>query len=230
MKSLLPLFIFFVVSGQLFSQHNIKFNIDHYANDTVMVGYYYGDRQLSKDTVIRNDKGKFVFEGKDTLDKGVYILLLKPNYQYVQFLIDDEPAEFEMKFDTSDLSDIQFKGSKFNKEFYSYLDFLTEQRSKADKIRSDIKAMEANGRLDNEVLNLQLTAIDKEVKERQHKIVDENPHSVLAMLIRANFENPIPEFKGTEEEVQLKRYLYYKEHYFDHIDFKNQALIRTPFI
>jgi len=90
--------------------------------------------------------------------------------------------------------------------------------------------MEANGRLDNEVLNLQLTAIDKEVKERQHKIVDENPHSVLAMLIRANFENPIPEFKGTEEEVQLKRYLYYKEHYFDHIDFKNQALIRTPFI
>ena len=41
--------VFFIPT--LTGQYHINFKIDDYTNDTLIIGYYYGEKQLVKDTV-----------------------------------------------------------------------------------------------------------------------------------------------------------------------------------
>ena len=40
----------------------------------------------------------------------------------------------------------------------------------------------------------------------------------------------VPSFEGSDEEKEVQRYMYYREHYFDGIDLSNPAALRTPFL
>ena len=56
------------------STYKYKFNSPNYKGDTLLIAYYYGDRQLVKDTIYRNKDNDYIFTGTDTLGKGVYLL------------------------------------------------------------------------------------------------------------------------------------------------------------
>ncbi len=210
-----------------YGQYDIQIEVDNYENDTLLIGYYFGDRQLSRDTILKKD-GKFSYEGSDTLETGVYMILYKPNHEFTQFLIGDEAPSFTMKVNFDDLNDVKIKGSKINEKFYSYLQFLRNKREVANKIKEELKGEKEGQELEN--LNAKLDKIDEEVRAEQRRLVEENPESILALIVRANFETEIPDFEGSEEDVQYQRYLFYKNHYFDHVDFNNKGLIRTSFI
>ncbi|HRG67162.1 MAG TPA: hypothetical protein PLV12_15185, partial [Saprospiraceae bacterium] len=62
--------VFFVPT--LTGQYHINFKIDDYTNDTLIIGYYYGEKQLVKDTVYATKPGEFTFKGDDKLDDGMY--------------------------------------------------------------------------------------------------------------------------------------------------------------
>ena len=49
--------------------YEITFQVDDYDNDTLLVGYYYGDRQLLLDTVYATKKGKFILKGDEPLKR-----------------------------------------------------------------------------------------------------------------------------------------------------------------
>ncbi|MBK6784898.1 MAG: DUF5106 domain-containing protein [Saprospiraceae bacterium] len=70
----------------------------------------------------------------------------------------------------------------------------------------------------------------QKVQKEQNDIIAKYPGSVLALLLKANIEPVIPEFEGSDEEKQRKRYFYYKSRYFDNIDFFHPAILRTPFL
>jgi len=106
---------------------------------------------------------------------------------------------------------------------------LKDKRTLADTLRVKIDRAKKAETTDKDAED-KLNQLDKDVKAYQHSIVDKYPQLITATLIKSNFEVDIPTFEGTEQETQMKRYLYYKEHYFDFIDIKHPALIRTPFI
>jgi len=61
--------------------------------------------------------------------------------------------------------------------------------------------------------------------------VRENPNTITSMLISANFQIDIPEItEGTEEEIKAARFKYYRDHYFDHLNFDHPGILRTPFL
>jgi thiol-disulfide isomerase/thioredoxin len=228
-KKLIAIILSFACFYGLQAQYDIKFDIENYKNDTLLVGYYFGDRQLSRDTVLRNDKGAFHYTGKDTLKAGVYMILFKPKHEFVQFLTDGKELKFTMKVDFENLNKVSFNNSKLNEEFYNYLGFLSLKRDEAQQVKDSIEKLKAS-ETDYASETKQLESINNSVKAEQERMVEKDPSSMLALLIRANFETEIPAYEGTEEEIQIARYLFYKNHYFDHIDFNNKGLIRTPFI
>lgn len=225
------LLIFTVLSAVSSYAQNFEVNVEikGYTNDTLIVGNYFGEKQIVKDTLFAKESGKFIWSRAEKPEQGVYLFLLKPANSFMQFIVNDIDTKYSIKFDSKDLVDVSFKGSVDNKVFYEYLTFLKDKRVLADTLRAKIDRAKRAGTIDKDAED-KLNQLDKDVKAYQKSVVEKYPELITALLIKSNFEVDIPTFEGTEQETQMKRYLHYKEHYFDFLDLKHPALIRTPFI
>lgn len=199
--------------------YDIDIKINNYENDTLVVGYYYGDKQLVKDTLLSEKKGQFKLAGKDTLDNGVYILLTYPDVAYIQFHVNEGEKDFEIEYDYENKNDVKFKGSKYNQIFQDYLNTLNDLRPKAEVLRDTIKALTA-AKKDANSFEAELNIIDDKVIAMQKRITEDNPECIAAMILKASEEPEVPNF-ADDENPQLRRFQYYKEHYFDNIDLGN---------
>ena len=120
------LVIFTILSGASLCAQNFEVDVEikGYTNDTLIVGNYFGEKQIVKDTLFAISKGKFVWSRAEKPEQGVYLFLLKPENTFLQFIVNDYDTKFSIKFDAKDLVDVSFKGSVDNKVFYEYLTFL----------------------------------------------------------------------------------------------------------
>ncbi len=226
------LFTFIILfSNALIAQknHEIKFTIDNYENDTLLLAYFYGEKQLIKDTIYSKGKGNFQYKSDSLLAPGVYIGLLYPSKEYFQFLINPDEFKFSIQLDYKNLQKMSAKGSKDNKMFFDYLDYIAE-KNKIAKALNEEKTKLTEQKLDIKEVDKKLDDLDKEVNEYQLQLINSNPKMLTSMLIKANRDVQLPQYEGTNDEINQKKYIYYKEHYFDNIDFKNPATIFTPYI
>ncbi len=96
MKSLIFYIVIVLSVNSGFSQkfNDIKFNLANYENDTLLLAYFYGEKQLIKDTLFAVKKGTFEYKADSILDPGVYIGLVYPNKEYFQFLVNENELKF----------------------------------------------------------------------------------------------------------------------------------------
>jgi len=209
--------------------HKITFELKNYTSPELIVGFYLGEQTLVKDT-LRTDKadGKFVLEGDESLDHGVYLMLTQPDVEFIQFLVEDD-QHFTIKTDGEDLGDVKFDGSDLNKRFYDYLDFIKEHRKEVNKLHEQKAELDSLNKSTGDIVT-KITKVNEKVKAKQKEVVAKDPRSMIAMLINANKQIDIPDFEGTEDEVKLKKFQYYKAHYFDHIELDRPETLRTPFL
>ena len=127
--SLLLALTFFSIT--LFGQagYQIEVKLANYDQDLLMLGYHYGDKQYIKDSVSANADGKFIFQGDEALDAGVYLVVMPPDNQYFQLLINKQEQRFSVQTDAkSPNANMQIEGSSDNKLFYDYMAFLLKSR------------------------------------------------------------------------------------------------------
>lgn len=221
----------FLFSINAFSQSNysIDFEFENYDSDTLLLAYFYADRQLIRDTVIRDDQGDFTYSGTDTLESGVYILMFFPERDYIQFIVNQNEPEFTVLGDYNNISRPTFRGSKDNELFYGYRDFIQQMKTAAADIGSQRKDAAAL-KQDTTVFDRQLEGLDDKVLAYQDSLIGNFPNSVTATLIKGNRDVVIPEFEATGKELEQLRFYYYRDHYFDHIDLGDPTVLRTPFL
>jgi len=214
---------------QVYAQHDIKIKIDGYEKDSLILGYYLGDKQLVHDTLISEKLGQFRLQADSTLSQGFYLFLTLTDNKFVQFII-DEDQEFEMSTSIDDLATVKFKGSELNEAFSDYIAFLGKQRPEADKINKKINELEEEDP-DREKLAKELDNFDAKVKEEQQKIIDKYPGTLLSMLIKANTSVDLPKYEDEDPETaKIKTFKFYREHYFDNVEMGNPLSLRTPFL
>ena len=234
-KTMKSLFFYFVILlfsvNTAFSQnrHAFDFNISNYENDTLLLAYFYGEKQMILDTVYATSNGVFQYKADTVLQPGVYIGLLYPSKEYFQFLVNQNKLNFSINVDYRDLSKISVKGSLDNELFFNYINYIGEMNVKAKSLGEEKSKLAEAGLNTNEV-DKKLESLDREVKSLQWESITDNENTIFALLIKANMEIEIPEFDVPDEELSIKRFHYYKDHFFDYIDFHNPATIYTPFI
>ncbi|MCE2789406.1 MAG: DUF5106 domain-containing protein [Saprospiraceae bacterium] len=230
LSGLFSLFIILLNSLNIQAQEfTVNIQVDGYTNDTLILGSYFGEKQIVKDTLFAKSKGKFIWQPTERPPQGVYLVLLKPDNIFAQFLVNATENKFSFEFNQKDLIGLKFKGSQENKIFYDYLKYLQDKRTLADTLKARMEKAKVAGVTDAESQK-KLDGLDKEVKAEQQNIMVTHPASLTALLIKSNVEIDIPSFEGPEDSVKVRRYYYYKDHYFDNIDLNHPCLIRTPFI
>lgn len=231
MRIVLSLFLSFFFFS-IFAQNAFEITIDleDYEQEQLYLAYYLGDKQYIQDTVQRSDKGTFTFTGEEPLAGGVYLVVMAPDNNFFQILVDDQNQHFSVSTTTGtdQLEKMKFKGSDDNTNFYKYLNFLGEQRKKGDAISAEMEAEEEESK--KTAFEEQLKGLGSEVKEYQQKFVEDHLGTIPAAIIQANIPLDVPTFEGTKEESNTKRWRWMQKHYFDHLDLADPRMLRTPFL
>jgi thiol-disulfide isomerase/thioredoxin len=234
MNRIVILLVFLLLQLFSFGQdtHQIKVKIANFVQQELYLGYFYGDKQYIRDTTQLGKDGYFTFAGKDTLPSGVYLIVLPPDNSYFQLLINENEQKVTIETALPNLSENpKIKGSFDNQLLYEYLSFLNKKRPQADEINNALKTAKDKGE-DTQKFTEQLEKLNDEVVEYQKSLVQKNPKTLTAAIIRANMPKDEPKsFSGeTEQDKQIARWRWNLDHYFDNLDLHDNRLLRTPFL
>lgn len=211
------------ISVSLEAQYDINIDIANYENDTLIIGYYYGDKQLVHDTLYSEKQGQFKLQGEDTLTSGLYMILTLPDKEYVQFNVNDTEKNFDISYDLNNKGIVNFKGSRDNEIFQNYMQMLGDLRPKAEQLRDTIASLkEANKSF--AAFEKELDDLDQKVMSTQKDIIENHPTTISSLILKSSEEIEVPEFKDAEDQ-QLARFRYYKKHYFDNVDLANPSTL-----
>jgi len=200
------------------------------SSDTSLVlAHYYGSKQYLDDTAFRNKQGFYIFEGKEKLKDGMYIVAGVNKSKYFDFFLTG-PQQAEFSCNPADVVNTMLvKGSDDNKEFYAYIKFIGKKQSEIEPLNNWMKAN--RNRTDSvEIVKARIEAIDKEAKAYIKNFYTLNPGFLSANFVKANNEPEYLSFiTAPDGKVDSSRiYPTYKAHYFDNFTFSDARLIYTP--
>lgn len=224
MKHLLVLSLL-LVSSVGFSQ-KLRFKVEGVKDTTVFLTKYYGSKLFYADTA--EMKGGIVeFTPKADLKPGI-VALLMPGQKYFEVIYNKEDLYIETK-GPDFVSNMKVKKSEENRIFVDYINYLTNQRKQANLI-SDKRKNLKEGDAEYTKLGNQLDSISKLVVNYQLDMQKNHPTKLVSQIIKMSMDITIPDApKDANGKVDENfRYHYYRNHYWDNIDFKNDALTNTP--
>lgn len=214
-----------------FSQtgHDIKFNIKNNTDTTMFLVKTLFDRQYISDTCKKIKNGVVQFKGKQTLDKGVYTLVSQEKTTYFDFLIDDS-QKFTISFDRKDIANtLKSSGSKENEEMFAYLKFMTNKNADFIKFKNEQVGKSKEDSI--KVLNEMLVKMNDDVKKYEESFLAKVKGTFVYdfMNVKAEKEaKDIPKASNGRPD-SVYRYYYYKSHFFDGVDFKDNRILTVPF-
>jgi thiol-disulfide isomerase/thioredoxin len=224
--SLLSVMLLFS-SSMLAQGYRIEVDIKGLSNDTLILGEYFTSRMIPKDTIVLDQKGLGIFEGKEAFTGGLYLVYVDPAHYFDLLLGDDQ--DLSIHADTADLvRSISFRDSDDNLIFQEYKSFLQEKRGELEKLTSMYNS--ASSSADSTEILTQQKLINKEMETYMDQIEAKYPKLFVTDFIGATREPFPPEsmLTGERRYDDSIRFFYYREHYFDRFDPFNVRLLHTP--
>ncbi len=230
-KSALILFAAIVFSSQAKAGgYEIKVRINGLKDTVCYLGNHFGDKQYLRDTVRVAKDGWAIFKGKDSLEGGIYLVVM-PSKTYFEILVNEQ--KFTIETDTADfVTNFKVTGSLENKLFNDHQKFIVEKTKESQSIKTRMDTYKDN-KDSTKVLRDRISAIDKEVKAYRTKLMADYPKSFIAKIFKTMSEPEVPESpkdaKGNVIDSSFA-YHYFKAHYWDNVDFSDDRLLRTPIL
>ena len=238
MKRITTILICLLMTAGVFAQSapkgggkamDIKITVRGLESSTMILANYYGDKQYVKDTIKFDKKGTIVLKADTTLPGGVYLAVFPAlGNKYFEFILAE--SKFSLETDTNDLAGhIKIENSVENKLFYEDMRFLSRTKETSDSLVKLFKA--AKDPAEKEKFKSQLQDLDKGVKEKRNAVITEHPTLFYAKMLNAMKDPTVPDAprdatgKITDSTFQWR---YYKAHYWDNVDLKDERLLRCP--
>ena len=222
-KVLIAIFSLFVVVTHA---QKIKIKVNGEKDTTVFLVKYYGKGMYYADTAVMKN-GNVEFDG--TKQKpGVLALLLSGN-KYFDFIYNNEEVQLETS-SPDFIKSMLVKKSNENTIFLKYIAFMNEKRGQS-KVMGEKRESLAKDSPEYKELTTKITDVSKEVIAYQKNLVQTYPSTLVSKIVNMSMEVDIPD-APRNSDGSLKdsnfTYNYYRDHYFDNIDMKDDRLLNTP--
>ena len=204
--------------------YKIEGNIVGIQDTSIILAYYFGGKQYAADTAFSKN-GEFVFSGQKELKGGMYMVVL-PNQQYFDIVISEKKFSFSTNINSL-VESMKFYNSKENTPFYKYLNFITEKQKEVTPLREKEKT--ASGDL-KEKIQKKILNIDTEVKNFKNQFESNYADIFFTKILKATTDPVIPNAPDTmdKKEKQIFQFTYYKDHYWENMDFTDERMLKTP--
>lgn len=220
------LFILTVFIATISSAQKLKFKIENHPDTTVHLIRYFGKGLYYADTA-EIKKGIVEFDGSKQ-KHGILALFMK-DQKMLEFIYNGEDTYIEAKYPNL-MGTSVVKKSEENKIFHEYVKFMADQKGKANASIEQRKNYEEESEKYKALTRL-INEATKAVEDKQQSIVDEHSDMLVGKIVWMSMDIEIPEApKDNEGNVidSTWSFKYFRQHYFDHIDFNDDRLVRTP--
>lgn len=204
----------------------LDFKIEGLKDTTIFLAKYLGPKLYYADTT-DSKKGAFSFDGKKH-GRGLYAVVI-PGTRYFEFIIDKEDVDMHVSNMSDLIGSMKVNKSENNKVFYDYIMFMTEYKNKSGGLNT--KYQEAKDEKEKEKIRAEMMTISDEIRDGQMKMYEANKDKFIGLMILLSVDKKLPEPPKDENGVITDSnyvYNYYIQHYWDGVDFKDEALVRTP--
>jgi peroxiredoxin len=206
-----------------------------YAGDTVYLADHNIGGKYLRDTAIIDKNGVANFQGTKKLQRGMYLFVFPKKRDYFEFMIDDD-QDFQIDFDTAwSTRDYYLKmtatGSAENASFIEYQKGKVAVIERLMAIDEEIQRDSAGPQALLDSLN---TLRDRYLNDKGNydsAYIIKNPGHLLSKFLIAMIGVPYPEILPVMADGKADStfaFRWYKEHYWDHIDFADDGLLRMP--
>jgi thiol-disulfide isomerase/thioredoxin len=210
------------------SGYDIRFKVEGLKDTTAYLGYYYGESTFVKDTAKVNHSGEFAFTGKQALPQGVYFLVLEKTRIFE--LVVSQNQHFSLATNTADyVKNMKVTGDVDNKLFFENMIFNMERHQEAEPY---IKTLQDSTLADEQKKGAResFMKINEKVQAYQDHVIEKYPTTLTARIFLANkpIKIPDPPKKADGSIDSTFQLRWYRQHFFDHFDLADDALIRMP--
>jgi peroxiredoxin len=212
--------------------YKIQVKLNGMKDTMVYLAHYYA-KPLP--TIYRTDSARFdkngvaTMESKTKITGGIYIILPANKTAYFEFLLNNGD-EMSMTADMKNLpTGVVFKNSPENERFLEYENFLTDYGKKQQELMAELAA--AKTKADSAAVREKGSKVGKELTSYRLDYAQKHPGTLLANIFNALEMPQVPEGKHllpNGKEDSMFAYHYFKDHYWEKFDFKDDRLIHTP--
>jgi hypothetical protein len=232
-KPLLSLLIF--LSSLAFSQgYEIKISIKNFPDTVAYLAKYTFGTKYVVDTCKKVVNGNMTFKGKRDLEKGMYFLASldkeKKAVHRFDFIVNDAS---KMTI-TSDMADLQYNlkasGSKENQAFFDYTRFFMDKNKAFGELTKQTKGKSKED--STKFMQEKAKQFTDEVVKFEADFMEKNKGTFLWLWQNLRTEKEVKAYPAglkNRNDSTLYRFNYYKGHYWDGVDFKDERIIRNQF-
>jgi hypothetical protein len=230
-KNIVCLVLFFCSMGiQAQTGHEIKINLKNCNDIVAYLAFYQFDKLYISDTCKKVVNGNIVFKGNKNLDKGVYFLLSQTKGNYFDFIIDEQSQKQQINTDKSNLlENLKAVNSKQNDNFFNYIRFVTAKNKEFDSFKKSIKEQKKPDSI--ALLSKEYKVLNDAILENDVNYITQNKGTYLAEILNLKTDKvakDIPKASNGRPD-SIFAYHYYKKHFWDGVNFQDDAMLRNPF-
>lgn len=207
--------------------YDIKLTMKPVKNQKAYLACYYGLGKALVDSCMLDENSVGHFKGKKKLTGGIYFVVNQAYSIQEENVIIGDKQNFSIVGDTSKKNQFEFIGNPENELFKTYSKKTEEIGKKLKAVEDKIK--DAKTKADTIAIQKEYKLKNAELTKFQADFAEQNPNSLMGVLLTAMKRPEFPEVKEGDSLGQLNAYRFVKEHYLDDIDFADARLLRTPF-
>jgi len=232
MKKIILSFVLFLslMSTQAQSGYEIKINLKNCKDTIAYLAFYQFDKLYVADTCKKVVNGNIVFKGKKNLDKGVYFLLSQEKGNYFDFIVDEQSQKQQIISDKSNLlENLKAVNSNQNNSFFNYIRYVSAKNKEYDSFKKSIKEQKKSD--STALLTKEFKVLNEGIQENDSKFIAENKGNYLSEMINLKSEKvakDVPKASNGRPD-SIFSYHYYKKHFWDGVNFQDDAMLRNPF-
>lgn len=206
------------------------------ADSVVYLAHYFGKHLptiYKMDSAVVKNKRKATFESKSNVLGGIYMVIYNRNSKLVEFLLDNG-SDFGITIDNivgkkSELQGLEFKGSAENNR---YLEYNKRMEALGLKNKELTEKLATASKADSAAIGKEYATLARQQVDYRKQYVKQYPNTLLSKIFLALQAPEVPEGKHYLEDGKtidsLFSYSYFKSHYWDKFDFRDDRLIHTP--
>ena len=208
--------------------YEIKVTFKPYKNQYIYLGHYFGKTYPIIDSVKLDNNSTGTFKGSKPLQGGIYLVGYPNRSGFFEILLDKQQFFSVVADSATGPVGIQFIGSTDNDLFNASQRSVGEKGAQINIVRESLKSATTT---DSVRINQELVRLDQELRVYREKMITEHPNTILSALLLAMKEPILPANlqKPATREDSVAAFRYYKEHYWEGVNFWDGRLAYTTF-
>lgn len=208
--------------------YEIKVTLKPFKNEYIYLGHYSGKQYPIDDSAMLNENSEAVFRGKKKLGGGIYLVAYPAKNNFFEVLVDKQ-QHFSVIVDTATVRTKKtFVNSPDNDLFNSYQAYMAERGRDIEIAKGNLAASKTAA--DSAHWTTELRKTDSVIAGYRRSLAERHPNTILTVLMKLMQEPQIPpaeKHPGGKYDSTFA-YRYFKDHYWDGINFYDERIARTP--